>query len=103
MYLYWSLYNLIVMKPILTVLSILCFSHFLLAQDANADKKGQLNQYLSQAQQLSAQGNHSQAAEVGEKAVAIATELYDFSYLATALNVYGKALNGMGGKQKTKA
>ena len=91
------------MKPILIVLSLLCCSHFLSAQEDVADKKAQLNQYLAQAQQLSAQGNHTQAAEVGEKAVAVATELYDFSYLATALNVYGKALNGMGGKQKTKA
>jgi adenylate cyclase len=91
------------MKSILTVLGILCFSCFLIAQEDASDKKAQLNQYLSQAQQLSAQGNHTQAAEAGEKAVAVATELYDFTYLATALNVYGKALNNMGGKQKTKA
>lgn len=91
------------MKSILTVLGIMCFSCFLIAQEDLADKKAQLNQYLSQAQQLSAQGNHAQAAEAGEKAVAVATELYDFTYLATALNVYGKALNNMGGKQKVKA
>lgn len=91
------------MRPILTIIGIMCFSCFLIAQEDLADKKAQLNQYLSQAQQLSAQGNHTQAAEVGEKAVAVATELYDFSYLATALNVYGKALNNMGGKQKIKA
>lgn len=94
------------MKLILIVFSLLFYSSFIIAQSSGddlADKKTQLNQYLSQAEQLSAQGNYAQAAEVSSKAVDIATQLYDFTYLATALNVHGKALNGMGGKQKVKA
>lgn len=90
------------MRPILFVFGLLCIS-FLSAQNDSSDKKTLYNQYLSQAQQLAAQGNYAQSAEMGEKAVEVATELYDFYYLATALNTYGKALNGMGGKQKIKA
>ena len=84
------------MKLILIVFNLLFYSSFIIAQSSGddlADKKTQLNQYLSQAEQLSAQGNYAQAAEVSSKAVDIATQLYDFTYLATALNVHGKALN----------
>lgn len=88
-------------------LTLLFFSLFVVvlvtAQNDPADKKALFSQYLTQAQQLAAQGDNAQAAEAGEKAVAIASELYDFSYLATALNTYGKALNNLGGKQKIKA
>jgi class 3 adenylate cyclase len=91
------------MRPVLFILSLFFALPGLFAQDSPEDKKAQLSQLLSEAQQLSAQGDYAQAVNVGEKAVDVATQLYDFTYLATALHVYGKSLYALGGKSKLKA
>jgi hypothetical protein len=91
------------MKTTLLILSLFLFTTLVVAQNDTGDKRAQFNQSIAQAQQLISQGNYAQAAEIAEAAASSARDFHDFSYDATALNVYGKALYGMGAKQRNKA
>ena len=91
------------MKTTLLILSLFLFTTLVVAQNDTGDKRAQFNQSIAQAQQLISQGNYAQAAEIAEAAATSARDFHDFSFDATALNVYAKVLYGMGAKQRNKA